>query len=111
MQHGVGADNLWATLEKVRAAVPGIALSASFIVCFPAESLRGFESLEQFSGEPRFDWLSISLFTLTQFPLTMVQCAFNAALSSKPLHPWGLLQPCTTSWPRLQRLPLPSMCI
>jgi ribosomal protein S12 methylthiotransferase len=46
-------------VEKVRAAVPGIALRTSFIVGFPGESLRDFEILEEFIGEARFDWLGV----------------------------------------------------
>ncbi len=59
MKRGAGADIFLKTLEKVRAAVPGIALRTSFIVGFPGESLRDFEILEQFIGEARFDWLGV----------------------------------------------------
>jgi hypothetical protein len=43
MKRGAGADIFLKTLEKVRAAVPGIALRTTFIVGFPGESLRDFE--------------------------------------------------------------------
>ena len=43
MKRGAGADIFLKTLEKVRAAVPGIALRTSFIVGFPGESLRDLE--------------------------------------------------------------------
>jgi ribosomal protein S12 methylthiotransferase len=59
MKRGAGADIFLKTLEKVRAAVPGIALRTSFIVGFPGESLRDFEILEEFIGEARFDWLGV----------------------------------------------------
>jgi ribosomal protein S12 methylthiotransferase len=59
MKRGAGADIFLKTLEKVRAAVPGIALRTSFIVGFPGESLRDFELLEQFVTEARFDWLGV----------------------------------------------------
>jgi ribosomal protein S12 methylthiotransferase len=59
MKRGAGADIFLRTLEKVRAAVPGIALRTSFIVGFPGESLRDFELLEEFVGEARFDWLGV----------------------------------------------------
>ena len=59
MKRGAGADLFLKTLEKVRAAVPGIALRTSFIVGFPGESLRDFELLEEFIGEARFDWLGV----------------------------------------------------
>jgi ribosomal protein S12 methylthiotransferase len=59
MKRGAGAEIFLKTLEKVRAAVPGIALRTSFIVGFPGESHRDFETLEQFVGEARFDWLGV----------------------------------------------------
>ena len=42
MKRGASAEIFLKTLEKVRAAVPGIALRTSFIVGFPGESVRGF---------------------------------------------------------------------
>jgi ribosomal protein S12 methylthiotransferase len=59
MKRGAGADIFLKTLEKVRAAVPGIALRTSFIVGFPGESLRDFEVLEEFISEAKFDWLGV----------------------------------------------------
>jgi ribosomal protein S12 methylthiotransferase len=59
MKRGAGADIFLKTLEKVRSAVPGIALRTSFIVGFPGESLRDFEILEEFIGEAKFDWLGV----------------------------------------------------
>jgi ribosomal protein S12 methylthiotransferase len=59
MKRGAGADIFLKTLEKVRAAVPGIALRTSFIVGFPGESSSDFELLEQFIGEAKFDWLGV----------------------------------------------------
>ncbi len=59
MKRGAGADIFLKTLDKVRAAVPGIALRTSFIVGFPGESLRDFEILEEFIGEAKFDWLGV----------------------------------------------------
>jgi len=59
MKRGAGAEILLRTLEKVRAAVPGIALRTSFIVGFPGESLRDVLILEEFIKEARFDWLGV----------------------------------------------------
>ena len=59
MKRGAGADIFLKTLEKVRAAVPGIALRTSFIVGFPGESLRDVLVLEEFIKEARFDWLGV----------------------------------------------------
>jgi len=59
MKRGAGAEIFLKTLEKVRAAVPGIALRTSFIVGFPGESTSDFEVLEQFIDEAKFDWLGV----------------------------------------------------
>ena len=59
MKRGGGGEIFLKTLEKVRNAVPSIALRTSFIVGFPGESLRDFELLEQFITEARFDWLGV----------------------------------------------------
>jgi len=59
MKRGAGADIFIKTLDKVRAAVPGIALRTSFIVGFPGESLRDFEILQEFVAEAKFDWLGV----------------------------------------------------
>jgi ribosomal protein S12 methylthiotransferase len=59
MKRGAGADIFLKTLEKVRAAIPGIALRTSFITGFPGESRRDFELLQEFIGEARFDWLGV----------------------------------------------------
>jgi len=59
MKRGAGAEIFLKTLEKVRAAVPGIALRTSFIVGFPGESPRDVEILGEFIAEAKFDWLGV----------------------------------------------------
>ena len=59
MRRGAGSEIFLKTLDKVRAAVPGIALRTSFIVGFPGESSSDFEILEEFIGEAKFDWLGV----------------------------------------------------
>jgi ribosomal protein S12 methylthiotransferase len=59
MKRGAGADIFLKTLEKVRAAVPGIALRTSFIVGFPGESAEDIAVLEDFVREAKFDWLGV----------------------------------------------------
>jgi ribosomal protein S12 methylthiotransferase len=59
MKRGAGADIFLKTLEKVRAAVPGIALRTSFIVGFPGETVRDYEILQEFITEAKFDWLGV----------------------------------------------------
>jgi ribosomal protein S12 methylthiotransferase len=59
MKRGAGADIFLKTLEKVRAAVPGIALRTSFIVGFPGETAEDVTVLEDFIKEAKFDWLGV----------------------------------------------------
>jgi ribosomal protein S12 methylthiotransferase len=59
MKRGGGAEIFLKTLEKVRAAVPGIALRTSFIVGFPGETDADFALLTDFVKEARFDWLGV----------------------------------------------------
>ena len=59
MKRGAGADIFLKTLEKVRAAVPGIALRTTFIVGFPGESSSDFDLLERFITDAKFDWLGV----------------------------------------------------
>lgn len=59
MKRGANADIFLKTIEKVRAAVPGIALRTSFIVGFPGETDADFETLSDFVREARFDWLGV----------------------------------------------------
>jgi ribosomal protein S12 methylthiotransferase len=59
MKRGAGADIFLKTLDKVRGAVPGIALRTSFIVGFPGETTQDLEVLENFIGQARFDWLGV----------------------------------------------------
>jgi ribosomal protein S12 methylthiotransferase len=59
MKRGGGAEIFLRTIEKVRAAVPGIALRTSFIVGFPGETDADFEALCDFVAEAKFDWLGV----------------------------------------------------
>ena len=59
MKRGAGADIFLKTIEKVRAAVPGIALRTSFIVGFPGETAEDVPVLEDFIKEAKFDWLGV----------------------------------------------------
>ena len=59
MKRGAGAEIFLKTLEKVRAAVPGIALRTSFIVGFPGESAEDLTILEDFIKAAKFDWLGV----------------------------------------------------
>ena len=57
MQRGGGAEIFLRSIEKMRRAVPGLALRTTFIVGFPGETERDFEELCEFVGAAEFDWL------------------------------------------------------
>ncbi|MBV9183136.1 MAG: 30S ribosomal protein S12 methylthiotransferase RimO, partial [Acidobacteria bacterium] len=57
MKRGGSAEIFLRTIDKVRAALPGVALRTSFIVGFPGESEEEFEQLCAFVGEAQFDWM------------------------------------------------------
>jgi ribosomal protein S12 methylthiotransferase len=57
MRRGANADIFLRMLEKVRAAVPGIALRTSFIVGFPGETAEDHAALMDFVREAKFDWM------------------------------------------------------
>jgi ribosomal protein S12 methylthiotransferase len=59
MKRGGSAEIFLKTLEKVRAAIPGVVLRTSFIVGFPGESADDLTLLEDFVKEARFDWLGV----------------------------------------------------
>jgi len=57
MKRGANAEIFLKTIDKVRAAVPGIALRTSFIVGFPGETEQDFAALTDFVREAKFDWM------------------------------------------------------
>jgi ribosomal protein S12 methylthiotransferase len=59
MKRGGSAEIFLKTLEKVRAAVPGIVLRTTFITGFPGESSGDFDILSDFIKEAKFDWLGV----------------------------------------------------
>jgi ribosomal protein S12 methylthiotransferase len=59
MRRGGGADIFLRTLEKARAAVPGLVVRTGFIVGFPGETVEDFEILRNFVRDARFDWMGV----------------------------------------------------
>jgi ribosomal protein S12 methylthiotransferase len=57
MRRGANAEIFLKTLEKVRAAVPRIALRTSFIVGFPGETAADHAELMDFVRAAKFDWM------------------------------------------------------
>ena len=57
MRRGGGADIFLRTLEKARAAVPGLVVRTGFILGFPGETEAEFAELKQFVRAAQFDWM------------------------------------------------------
>ena len=59
MKRGANGDIFLRTLEKIRAAIPGVAIRTSMIVGFPGETERDFEELCAFVEAAQFDRLGV----------------------------------------------------
>jgi ribosomal protein S12 methylthiotransferase len=59
MRRGGNADIFLKTIERVRAAVPEVAIRTTFIAGFPGESEADFGVLSDFVRAARFDWLGV----------------------------------------------------
>ncbi len=63
MRRGSSGRHFLRILEKVRAAIPGVALRSSFIVGFPGESEEDFRRLLDFVEAAQFDHLGVFLYS------------------------------------------------
>ncbi len=59
MKRGGGAEIFLKMIEKVRAAVPGVAIRSTFIVGFPGETDEDFQVLSQFVRDAKLDWFGV----------------------------------------------------
>jgi ribosomal protein S12 methylthiotransferase len=59
MRRGGNADIFLKTIERVRSAVPGIAIRSTFIAGFPGETEADFAVLGDFIGAAQLDWLGV----------------------------------------------------
>jgi ribosomal protein S12 methylthiotransferase len=59
MRRGANADLFLKTLDRVRTAVPGIAIRTTFITGFPGETKADFTVLSDFIRAAKFDWLGV----------------------------------------------------
>jgi ribosomal protein S12 methylthiotransferase len=59
MRRGANAELFLKTLERVRTAVPGIAIRTTFITGFPGETEADFTVLSDFIRAAKFDWLGV----------------------------------------------------
>ena len=63
MKRGSNGQQFLRMLEKIRAAVPGMALRTSFIVGFPGETDDDFKALLDFTSAAQFDHLGVFLYS------------------------------------------------
>ena len=63
MKRGSNGQQFLRLLEKIRAAIPGVALRTSFIVGFPGETDDDFKALLDFVAAAEFDHLGVFLYS------------------------------------------------
>jgi ribosomal protein S12 methylthiotransferase len=63
MQRPAGVDQVRRTLEKIRRAIPDLALRTTFIVGYPGETEEEFQTLLDFAAEIRFDRVGVFKFS------------------------------------------------
>jgi ribosomal protein S12 methylthiotransferase len=59
MRRGGNAEIFLKTIERVRSAVPGVAIRSTFITGFPGETEADFAVLSDFVRAARLDWLGV----------------------------------------------------
>ena len=59
MKRGSTGEIFLRSLEKMRAAIPGVTLRTSFIAGFPGESEADFDALCEFVRAAEFDWMGV----------------------------------------------------
>jgi ribosomal protein S12 methylthiotransferase len=59
MKRGSSGDAFLKLIERIRRTIPGVALRTSFIVGFPGETPRDFQTLCDFVRTAEFDWLGV----------------------------------------------------
>ncbi|MBI1983854.1 MAG: MiaB/RimO family radical SAM methylthiotransferase, partial [Acidobacteria bacterium] len=63
MRRGSSGEHFLRMLEKIRAAIPGVALRTSMIVGFPGETEDDFKALLDFVAAAEFDHLGVFLYS------------------------------------------------
>jgi ribosomal protein S12 methylthiotransferase len=63
MRRGSSGEHFLRMLEKIRAAIPGVALRTSMIVGFPGETEGDFKALLDFVAAAEFDHLGVFLYS------------------------------------------------
>jgi ribosomal protein S12 methylthiotransferase len=59
MKRGSHADAFLKMIERIRRAIPGVAIRTSFIVGFPGETEKNFRELCDFVRAAEFDWMGV----------------------------------------------------
>ncbi|PIQ87231.1 MAG: 30S ribosomal protein S12 methylthiotransferase RimO [Candidatus Omnitrophica bacterium CG11_big_fil_rev_8_21_14_0_20_45_26] len=90
MRRGVGKDRTVQLVQKIRKAVPDMALRTTFIVGYPGETDKHFEELLDFMQESMFERLGIFMYSQeedtpaalleAQIPKTVKQERFDRAM-------------------------------
>ena len=63
MRRGSSGERFLRLLEKLRTAIPNVALRSSFIVGFPGETEEDFQTLLEFVAAAQFDHLGVFLYS------------------------------------------------
>jgi len=63
MRRGSSGEHFLRLIEKIRAAIPGVALRTSMIVGFPGETEEDFKTLLEFTTAAEFDNLGVFLYS------------------------------------------------
>lgn len=63
MGRGITGKQIYSLLEKIRKAVPGVAIRTSLIVGFPTEQEKDFEELKSFVGNAEIDRLGVFMYS------------------------------------------------
>jgi ribosomal protein S12 methylthiotransferase len=92
MRRPANVDWVYRTLEKMRAAMPDLALRTTFIVGYPGESETEFQALLDFVAEMRFDRVGA------------FQFSFEPGTASEPLGDPLLAEVKQERWERLMAL-------
>lgn len=64
MQRRVNRERTVTLVEKLRAAIPNLALRTTFVVGFPGETDKQFNELKQFVAETRFERMGVFTYSL-----------------------------------------------
>ncbi len=83
MKRGASGELFLKLLDRIRRAIPGVAIRTSMIVGFPGETDRDFEELCQFVKAARFDHLGVFSYSDEE---TSSSCRFDGKVSRRAIY-------------------------